>query len=141
MLRGRPLTRRVAVDEVGEHNRRMWERLAEAGIPYTRPQGKPPRDARGKRRFLDDLTHGRLRGADLDDTAGCLKDSGSRSFVPTNRTPLCREQTFIFPSLRRYHSHVGQVANLAGRRAPVASPRNGDPPGAARVARLATCPT
>ena len=44
----------------------MWERLAEAGIPYTRPLGKPPRDARGKRRFLDDLTRGRLRGVDLD---------------------------------------------------------------------------
>ena len=59
------MTRRVAVDDVGEHNRRMWERLAEAGIPYTRPQGKPPRDTRGKRRFLDDLTRGRLRGVDL----------------------------------------------------------------------------
>jgi SAM-dependent methyltransferase len=66
MLRGRPLTRRVAIDDVGEHNRKMWERLAEAGIPYTRPLGKPPRDARGKRRFLDDLTHGRLRGIDLE---------------------------------------------------------------------------
>ena len=66
MLRGRALTRRVAIDDVGEHNRRMWERLAEAGIPYTRPQGKPPRDARGKRRFLDDLTRRRLRGVDLD---------------------------------------------------------------------------
>ncbi len=60
------MTRRIAVDDVGEHNRRMWERLAEAGIPYTRPLGKPPRDARGKRRFLDVLTRGRLRGIDLD---------------------------------------------------------------------------
>jgi len=60
------LTRRIAIDDVGEHNRRMWERLAEAGIPYTRPLGRPPRDARGKRRFLDELTRGRLRGIDLD---------------------------------------------------------------------------
>lgn len=60
------MTRRVGIDDVGEHNRLMWERLAEAGIPYTRPQGKPPRDARGKRRFLDELTRGRLRGVDLD---------------------------------------------------------------------------
>ena len=60
------MTRRVAVDEVGEHNRRMWERLAEAGIPYTRPLGTPPRDARGKRRFLDALTRGRLRGVALE---------------------------------------------------------------------------
>jgi len=44
----------------------MWERLAQAGIPYTRPIGRPPRDARGKRRFLDDLTRGRLRGVKLD---------------------------------------------------------------------------
>ena len=52
------MTRRIAVDDVGEHNRQMWERLAEAGIPYTRPLGKPPRDVRGKRRFLDELTRG-----------------------------------------------------------------------------------
>jgi SAM-dependent methyltransferase len=44
----------------------MWERLAKAGIPYTRPLGKPPRDARGKRRFLDELTRGRLRGVELE---------------------------------------------------------------------------
>ncbi|MEO8633347.1 MAG: class I SAM-dependent methyltransferase [Chloroflexota bacterium] len=60
------MTRRVAIDDVGEHNRLMWERLAEAGIPYTRPQGKPPRDASGKRRFLDELTRRRLRGVDLE---------------------------------------------------------------------------
>jgi len=66
MLRGPSLTRRAAFDDVGEHNRQMWERLAEAGIPYTRPLGKPPRDARGKRRFLDELTRGRLRGLELE---------------------------------------------------------------------------
>jgi SAM-dependent methyltransferase len=66
VLRGRLLTRRAAFDEVGEHNRRMWERLAEAGIPYTRPLGKPPRESRGKRRFLDGLTRGRLRGVQLE---------------------------------------------------------------------------
>ena len=86
MLRKRAVTRRIAavgqrslpsparrarsahaaVDDVGEHNRQMWERLAEAGIPYTRPLGKPPRDVRGKRRFLDELTRGRLRGVALE---------------------------------------------------------------------------
>ncbi len=55
-----------AIDAVGEHNRRMWERLARAGIPYTRPRGTPPRDARGKRRFLDELTHGLLRGTRIE---------------------------------------------------------------------------
>ncbi len=77
MLRVRPVSasaraparrasRRVAVDAVGEHNQRMWERLASAAIPYTRPQGRPPRDVLGKRRFLDELTYGRIKGIGLD---------------------------------------------------------------------------
>ena len=53
----------MEVDRVTEHNRRMWERLARAGIPYTRPQGRPPRTRAGMRRFLD--PHGRLRGVRL----------------------------------------------------------------------------
>src|SRR5438105_10238634 len=44
----------------------MWERLARAGIPYTRPQGTPPRDRAGKRRFLDRITHGTLKGMTLE---------------------------------------------------------------------------
>ena len=50
----------MRVDRVSEHNRRMWERLAQAGHPYTRPQGRPPRSRAGIRRFLD--PRGRLRG-------------------------------------------------------------------------------
>lgn len=46
-------TKRVAVDDVAAHNQRMWDRLAAAGIPYTRPQGTPPKTAAGKRKFLD----------------------------------------------------------------------------------------
>jgi SAM-dependent methyltransferase len=45
--------RRVAVDDVAAHNQKMWDRLSAAGIPYTRPQGTPPKTAAGKRRFLD----------------------------------------------------------------------------------------
>lgn len=60
------MARRVAVDEVAAHNERMWERLAKAGIPYTRPQGTPPRTKAGKRRFLDRITNGTLEGVDLD---------------------------------------------------------------------------
>lgn len=63
-----PERARVAVDAVAEHNRRMWERLAAAGIPYTRPQGTPPRDPRAKRRFLDRLTEGQLAGIKLAGT-------------------------------------------------------------------------
>src|SRR2546422_2772506 len=44
----------------------MWERLAKAGIAYTRPQGAPPRDRPGKRRFLDGLAHDALRGMPLE---------------------------------------------------------------------------
>ena len=62
----RSATRTVAVDAVAEHNQRMWDRRASAGIPYTRPQGTPPRDARGKRRFLDELTYGRIKGIALE---------------------------------------------------------------------------
>jgi SAM-dependent methyltransferase len=47
------MTRRVAVDDVAAHNQRMWDRLSAAGIPYTRPQGTPPKTAAGKRKFLD----------------------------------------------------------------------------------------
>ncbi len=64
--RARPAASGLAVDAVGEHNQRMWDRLAFAGIPYTRAEGKPPRDARGKRRFLDGLTYGRIKGIPLD---------------------------------------------------------------------------
>ena len=58
--------RGVAVDAVAAHNQRMWDRLSDAGIPYTRPQGTPPRDAKGKRRFLDELTYGRIKGVALE---------------------------------------------------------------------------
>jgi len=46
-------TKRIAVDDVAAHNQRMWDRLSAAGIPYTRPQGTPPKTAAAKRRFLD----------------------------------------------------------------------------------------
>lgn len=44
----------------------MWERLARAGIPYTRPQGRPPRTRAALRRFLDPC--GRLKGIRLTGT-------------------------------------------------------------------------
>ncbi|TMD60727.1 MAG: class I SAM-dependent methyltransferase [Chloroflexi bacterium] len=50
-------------DRVVEHNRRMWDRLAKAGIPYTRPLGRPPRSREGMRRFID--PRGRLRAVTL----------------------------------------------------------------------------
>lgn len=41
----------------------MWDRLARAGIPYTRPQGRPPKSPAALRRFLD--PDGRLAGVRL----------------------------------------------------------------------------
>lgn len=42
----------------------MWEMLAQAGIPYTRPQGTPPRTRAGMRRFLDPRQ--RLEGVHIE---------------------------------------------------------------------------
>lgn len=56
--------RRIAVDDVAAHNQRMWDRLSEAGIPYTRPQGTPPKTAAAKRRFLD--PNDRLAGLPIE---------------------------------------------------------------------------
>ena len=42
----------------------MWERLAKAGMNYTRPFGRPPRTASGMRRFMD--PRGRLKGVRLE---------------------------------------------------------------------------
>ncbi len=41
----------------------MWERLARAGIPYTRPEGRPPKTRAALRRFID--PRGRLAGVRL----------------------------------------------------------------------------
>lgn len=60
------MAKRVAVDEIAAHNERMWDRLAKAGIPYTRPQGRLPRTRSGKRQLLDRITNGTLRGIELE---------------------------------------------------------------------------
>jgi len=51
------------VDEVAEHNKAMWERLAKAAMNYTRPFGRPPKTRAGMRRFMD--PRGRLKGVRL----------------------------------------------------------------------------
>src|SRR5437899_11216014 len=51
-------------DRVAEHNRNMWERLAKAGMNYTRPFGRPPMPKAGRRRFMD--PRARLRGIRLE---------------------------------------------------------------------------
>src|SRR5919201_6499410 len=57
-------TKRQALDKVAEHNKQMWERLAKAGMNYTRPFGRPSRTKTGMRRFMD--PRHRLKGVRLD---------------------------------------------------------------------------
>jgi len=49
---------------VAKHNLQMWERLAAAGMNYTRPFGRPPKTKVGMRRFMD--PRHRLKGVRLD---------------------------------------------------------------------------
>ena len=51
-------------DRIADHNRQMWERLAKAGMNYTRPFGRPPKTNAGMRRFMD--PRARLKGVKLD---------------------------------------------------------------------------
>src|SRR2546428_4741638 len=60
------MARGVAVDEIAAQKGRMWDRPARAGTPYTRPEGSPPRDRAGKRRFLDEITRGRFGDTSFD---------------------------------------------------------------------------
>lgn len=60
------MAKRIARDDVAAHNQKMWDRLATASIPYTRPRGTPPASQAGKRRFLDKATNGRLAGIALE---------------------------------------------------------------------------
>lgn len=88
----------MGIDEVAEHNRRMWERLARAGIPYTRPQGTPPASDRGKRRFLD--PHARLAGMDLRG-ARVLSLAGGGGWEPVLFAELGAEVTLFDISERQ----------------------------------------
>src|SRR2546421_11205904 len=51
-------------DKIAEHNRAMWERLAKAGMNYTRPFGRLPKTKAGMRRFMDPRS--RLKGVKLE---------------------------------------------------------------------------
>ena len=75
------MAKRIALDDVAEHNQKMWDRLATASIPYTRPRGTPPASKAGKRRFLDKATNGRLAGIDLDG-ARALSLAGGGGWEP-----------------------------------------------------------
>ena len=54
----------MKTDRIAEHNKQMWERLAKAGMNYTRPFGRPSRTKTGMRRFMD--PRHRLKGVRLE---------------------------------------------------------------------------
>lgn len=111
----RPATRRdVAVDAVALHNRRMWDRLSAAGIPYTRPVGRPPRDRAGKRRFLDRLTYGRIRGLRLDGKR-VLSLAGGGGWDPVLFAELGADTT-LFDLSARQLATVRRLAKDRGTR-------------------------
>ncbi len=96
-------------DRVAEHNRRMWERLAKAGIPYTRPQGRLPRTRAGLRRFLD--PHGRLRGVRLQSARVLALASGGGWDAPT--FAKLGAETTLFDISRRQLQTVRVLARRA----------------------------
>lgn len=107
---------RIAVDDVAEHNRRMWDRLATAGIEYTRPQGTPPASARAKRRFLD--PRGRLAGIELRGRRVlCLAGGGGWS--PVLYAELGAEATVFDISARQLRT-VRELAAARGVKVRVA---------------------
>jgi len=91
-------TKAVALDDVAAHNQRMWDRLAGAGIPYTRAQGTPPRTAAAKRRFLD--PHDRLAGLPIAGTR-VLALAGGGGWHPILFAELGAESTVVDISARQ----------------------------------------
>ncbi|CAN5237799.1 class I SAM-dependent methyltransferase [soil metagenome] len=108
------MVRRVGLDDVAEHNRRMWDRLATASIPYTRPRGTPPASAAAKRRFLDRLTNGRIAGIPLR-AARALSLAGGGGWEPVLLAELGAETTLFDISARQLRT-VREVARERGTR-------------------------
>lgn len=100
----------MAVDEVAEHNQRMWDRLSAAGVPYTRPQGTPPRTDRAKRRFLD--PNDRLAGLPIKGQR-VLALAGGGGWHPVLFAELGAETTVLDISARQLRT-VRDLARSRG---------------------------
>ena len=105
-------TKPVALDAVAAHNQRMWDRLAAAGIPYTRPQGTPPRTRAAMRRFVD--PNDRLHGLPI---AGqrVLALAGGGGWHPVLFAELGAESTVLDISARQLRT-VRELARSRGVR-------------------------
>lgn len=103
-------TKPVALDDVAAHNQRMWDRLAAAGIPYTRPQGTPPKTAAAKRRFVD--PNDRLAGLPINGQR-VLALAGGGGWHPVLFAELGAESTVLDISARQLKT-VRELAALRG---------------------------
>jgi SAM-dependent methyltransferase len=112
-------TKRIAMDDVAAHNQRMWDRLAAAGIPYTRPQGTPPRTSAGKRAFLD--PNDRLAGLPIKGQR-VLALAGGGGWHPVLFAELGAETTVVDISARQLKT----VRDLAKSRDVKVRLRQGD---------------
>jgi len=108
------VAKRIALDHVAEHNRKMWDRLASAEIPYTRPRGTPPTTRAAKRAFLDRSTNGRIAGIEL---AGrrALSLAGGGGWEPILFAELGATAT-VFDISRKQLQTVRDVARERGTR-------------------------
>lgn len=88
----------------------MWDRLSAAGIPFTRPQGRPPRTIAGKRAFLDPLD--RLGGLAIKGQR-VLALAGGGGWHPVLFAELGAETTVLDIS-RRQLATVRELARSRG---------------------------
>ncbi|HEY8807918.1 MAG TPA: class I SAM-dependent methyltransferase [Candidatus Limnocylindria bacterium] len=112
-------TKRIAVDDVAAHNQRMWDRLSAAGIPYTRPQGTPPRTIAGRRAFLD--PNDRLAGLPIKGQR-VLALAGGGGWHPVLFAELGADTTVLDISARQLKT----VRDLARSRGAKVRLRQGD---------------
>lgn len=108
------MAKRIALDHVAEHNRKMWDRLSTASIPYTRPRGTPPASRVAKRRFLDRSTNGRLEGVRLEG-ARALSLAGGGGWEPILFAEL-GAQTTVFDISAGQLRTTREVARARGTR-------------------------
>jgi SAM-dependent methyltransferase len=102
--------KRIAIDDVGAHNQRMWDRLSAAGIPYTRPQGRPPKTGAAKRRFLD--PNDRLAGLPINGQR-VLALAGGGGWHPVLFAELGAQTTVLDISARQLKT-VRELARSRG---------------------------
>jgi SAM-dependent methyltransferase len=106
-------------ESVAEHNRRMWDRLAEAGHVFTQPRGGLPRRPGAIRRMID--PHDRLEAMDLRG-ADVLVIAGGGGWDAIGFAELGANVTLLDISERQ----LDTVRRLAARRRARPSLEQGD---------------